>query len=52
MACEVGNGVGVFQSRRLIDAEHRLEACSTLRLRLADPDLASVHFGNVLEPGR
>jgi hypothetical protein len=42
MACEVGNGVGVFQSRRSIDAEHRLEAYSTLRLRLADLDRASV----------
>jgi hypothetical protein len=41
MACEIGNGVGVFQSRRSIDAEHRLEAYTTLRLRLADPDRAS-----------
>jgi len=33
MACEIGNDVGVSQSRRSIDAEHRLEAYTTLRLR-------------------
>ena len=41
MACEVGNDVGVSQSRRSIGAEHRLEAYAALRLRLADPDRAS-----------
>jgi len=41
MACEIGNDVGVSQGRRSIDAEHRLEAYTTLRLRLANPDRAS-----------
>jgi len=41
MVSEVGNDVGVSQSRRSIGVEHWQEAYSTLRLRLADPDRAS-----------